>query len=485
MTAVRASPGTQQQPLRVAIVGAGPAGFYVAGSVLKSKAMPDLVAHVDMFDRLPTPWGLVRGGVAPDHPNIKSVSRVYEQIAQLAGFRFFGNAELGRDFSREGLRARYHAVVYAFGAQTDRRMEIPGEELPGSWAATDFVGWYNGHPAHRELEFDLSSKRAVVIGNGNVAIDVARMLALAPDELAGTDVADHALDVLRGSKIEEIVVVGRRGPAQAAFTTPELLELGALEDAQLVIEPSELELDEHSERWLETADTVRRKNLEVLRRLSGQRRPGKRKRVILRFLASPVAIHGRKAVTAVELVGNELRPDSPGALRAHPTSDRETLEAGLVFRSIGYWGTRTDAVPFDERTGTIPNLGGRLLDGAGGGTLPGEYTAGWIKRGPTGVIGTNKKDAQETVAAIVEDVRDGRLLHPEAGSEPTELLSHERFIDYRGWEAIDATEKAAGAPHGRPRVKLCTFEDLLAAAFESVETRAYTRGEMTEQPNRT
>jgi ferredoxin--NADP+ reductase len=462
------------EPLRVAIVGAGPSGFYAAGHLLKNKRMPELRAQVDMFDRLPTPWGLVRGGVAPDHPNIKSVSRVYEKTAALDGFRFFGNVELGRDISRADLIERYHAVVYAFGAQADRRMGIPGEDLAGSWAATEFVAWYNGHPDYRELEFDLSHRRAVVIGNGNVAVDVARMLALTHDELARTDIADHALETLRESEIEEVVLLGRRGPAQGAFTTPELLELGELADADIVVDPAELELDEHTARWLVQADATRRRNLDVLRQYSERQPGGKRKRIVMRFLSSPVAVVGDDNVAAVELVRNELRPGEDGALRAHATEQRETLEAGIVFRSIGYRGVPTDAIPFQESAGTIPNRSGRVLDSGDGDPLPGEYAVGWIKRGPTGVIGTNKKDAQETVDAIVEDVREGRLPQPRDPDPDTlaELLRDRipRHVDYGGWQAIDAAEQAAGSAQDRPRVKLCTVEELLDAAMQGSRT---------------
>jgi ferredoxin--NADP+ reductase len=470
--------GTDRDPVRVAVIGAGPSGFYAAGHLLKSKAMPELVVEVDMFDRLPTPWGLVRGGVAPDHPNIKAVSRVYEKTAALTGFRFFGNVQLGRDISREDLLQRYHVVVYAMGAQADRKMGIPGEDLPGSWAATEFVAWYNGHPDYRELEFDLSSRRAVVIGNGNVAVDVARMLALTSDELGATDIADHALDVLRKSELEEIVVVGRRGPAQAAFTTPELLELGELADADIVVNPAEITLDEHSERWIEGAGSTRRRNLEVLQQYAAREPTGKRRRIVLRFLSSPISIVGEGGVEAVELVRNELRPGDDGSLRARATEQRETLEAGLVFRSIGYQGVPTDTVPFNDRDGTIPNRSGCVLDPGTGQPLPGEYSVGWIKRGPTGVIGTNKKDAQETVDAILEDFVEGRLGQP-ADPDPAtliELLRERRpeYVDYRGWEAIDAAEQAAGASQGRPRVKLCTFEELLGVSIGTSGTRLYS-----------
>src|SRR5918998_387356 len=259
------TPGTAETPLRVEIVGSGPAGFYAAGHLLNSKKHPDLVAQVDLFDRLPTPWGLVRGGVAPDHPNIKAVSRVYEKTAEHPEFRFYGNVELGRDISHEDLTERYHAVIYAVGAQTDRRMGIPGEDLPGSWAATEFVAWYNGHPDYRDLEFDLSAERAVVVGNGNVAADVARMLALTRDELAQTDIADHALEALRESAIEEVVVLGRRGPAQAAFTSAELRELGHIDGVDLRVDADGAVLDPVSEQWLAEAGTfTARTNVALL-----------------------------------------------------------------------------------------------------------------------------------------------------------------------------------------------------------------------------
>ena len=288
------SPGTPDQPLRVAIVGSGPSGFYAAGHLLKCKSHPDLNVQVDVYDRLPTPWGLVRGGVAPDHPNIKAVSRVYEKTAAHPEFRFFGNVEYGRDITHDDLHARYHAVVYAVGAQTDRRMGIPGEDLPGSWAATEFVAWYNGHPDYRDLEFDLSGERAIVVGNGNVAADVARMLALTRDELAQTDVADHALGVLAESRIEEIVVLGRRGPAQAAFTNPELLELGAMTDADVVVDPRDVDMDAASRAWLESeaASSTSRKNVEILSGYAGRELEGKRRRIVLRFLVSPLELLG-------------------------------------------------------------------------------------------------------------------------------------------------------------------------------------------------
>jgi ferredoxin--NADP+ reductase len=464
--------GTQERPLRVAIVGSGPAGFYAAGHLLKSKSHPDLVVQVDMFDRLPTPWGLVRAGVAPDHPNIKAVSRVYEKTAQHPEFRFYGNVELGADISRDDLTGRYHAVLYAVGAQTDKHMGIPGEDLPGSWAATELVAWYNGHPDYRDLRFDLSHERAVVIGNGNVATDVARMLALTRDELATTDVADHALEALGRSGVREVVVLGRRGPAQVAFTNPELLELGEMADADVFVDPRDAELDPISKAFIESdaAGITARKNVEILSGYSTREPTGKRRRIVLRFLVSPVEILGEERVEAIRVCRNELVEDEGGALRARATEATETIECGLVFRSIGYRGLPLEGLPFDERRGVIPNDRGRILDG--GRPVPGEYVVGWIKRGPTGIIGTNKRDAQETVALVLEDLDSGRLLEPaDPDRDSVEELLGERkpeHVSYAGWEAIDRAEKSAGEPQGRPRVKLCTFDELLEAARERV-----------------
>ncbi|HEU0024181.1 MAG TPA: FAD-dependent oxidoreductase [Thermoleophilaceae bacterium] len=456
----------------MAIVGSGPSGFYAAGHLLASKSHPDLVAQVDVYDRLPTPWGLVRGGVAPDHPNIKAVSRVYEKTAQHPEFRFHGNVELGRDISRSELTDRYHAVIYAVGAETDRRMGIPGEDLPGSWAATEFVAWYNGHPDYRELEFDLSCERAVVIGNGNVAADVARMLALTRDELAVTDVADHALDVLAQSAIREIVVLGRRGPAQAAFTNPELLELGEMTDADVFVDPRDVELDPLSRAFIEgeSVSVTARKNVDIITGYAGRPAGEKQRRISLRFLVSPLEILGEDRVTGIRICRNELVADDGGAVRARATEELETIDCGLVFRSIGYRGVPLENLPFDERRGVIPNDGGRVVSDAG--PLQGEYVTGWIKRGPTGIIGTNKRDAQETVNALLEDLDSGRLAEPADPDRESleELLAERRpdHVTYAGWEAIDRAEKSVGEPQGRPRVKLCSFEELLEAAREPV-----------------
>jgi ferredoxin--NADP+ reductase len=438
--------------MRVAVVGSGPAGFYAAGALLSA----DPPAEVDMFDRLPTPWGLVRLGVAPDHPKLKSVSRAFERIAGQPGFRFLGNVEFGRDLHHDDLLRLYDSVIYAVGAQTDRRLGIPGEDLPGSWAATEFVAWYNGHPDYQELEFDLSVERAVVIGNGNVALDVARMLALTHEELAPTDATDASIAAIASSPIREIAVVGRRGPAQAAFTTPELQEMGELAGADVVVDPADLE-------GAQPHGTNAERNVAVLQELAGREPEGKPRRVVFRFFESPMAILGEERVEGVKLVRNELDADE----RAVPTDEHETLPCGLVFRSVGYHGVELPGVPFDARSGTIPNEGGRVE--------PGVYCAGWIKRGPTGVIGTNKKDATETVQLLLDDAAAGRIEpKPDASAAAVDALLAERgvqVVEYDGWQAIDEVERAAGEKGGRPRVKLCTWDDLIAAAGRIAASR--------------
>jgi ferredoxin--NADP+ reductase len=448
--------------IRVAVVGSGPAGFYAAGALLAS-AEPQ--CDVDVFERLPTPWGLVRLGVAPDHPKIKSVSRAFEKIAQRPGFRFFGNVEVGRDLRHDDLTQLYDAVIYSFGAQADRRMGIPGEDLPGSWPATEFVAWYNGHPDYQRMPFDLSGSRAVVVGNGNVAVDVARMLALTEEELAATDTADEAIAAILGSGIEEILVLGRRGPAQAAFTTPELIELTELAGADLVVDPADLELDPASAAALQDDTALARRNVEVLREVVVTAPAGRPKTVRLRFCASPVAILGEERVEAVEVVRNELVADAGGRIRAVPTEEREVIPCGIVLRSVGYRGTAMPDVPFDEERATIRNDGGRVL-GDDGAPLPGVYCSGWIKRGPSGVIGTNKKDATETVELLLEDAAAGLLPSRTAAGDVDELLAARGVVPvtYAGWQAIDAAECARGEEQGRPRVKLCTWDELLATA---------------------
>src|SRR6201986_4929073 len=455
--------GTPENPLRVAIVGAGPSGFYAAEHVLKDDAIH---AQVDLFDRLPTPFGLVRGGVAPDHPKIKAVIRVYEKTAARDGFRFFGNVKVGHDVEVEELERLYHAIVFTVDCETDRQLGIPGEDLPGSHAATSFVGWYNAHPDYANLEFYLSSERAVVIGNGNVAMDVARMLALTDHELRQTDTADHAIEALDRKQIREIVVLGRRGPVQAAFTNPEIRELGEMEDADVVVDPQEVELDPASQAYLESdqADKTTKVNVETLKEFSQRQPEGKKHRIVLRFLTSPVEIKGEGKVESIVIGRNELVEEG-GTLRAKDTGEREELECGLVLRSVGYTGIPIEGVPFDESRGLILNEGGRILDSHDAGQKVGHYTAGWIKRGPSGVIGTNKKDALETVQHLFADVESETLLNPEK-PEPSaveDLLREKgvRYVSFEDWQAIDQAEGGRGEPAGAPAVQVVRVDEML------------------------
>jgi len=443
-----------ERALRAAVVGSGPAGFYAAAALLARGA------EVDLIERLPTPWGLVRFGVAPDHPEIKAVSRVFEKTAKEPGFRFFGNVDVGKSVSPAELASIYDAVIYTVGAQTDRRMGIPGEDLPGSWPATAFVAWYNGHPDFQDLHFDLSGERAIVVGNGNVAMDVARMLALTHDELHPTDTTHAAIDAITGSGLREIVMLGRRGPAQAAFTNPELKELGELAGSDVVVDPADLVLDPASEAALAEDRSTARRNVDLLREYARREPTGKPRRLVLRFCVSPVAILGDGKVEQIEVVRNTLAVDESGQIRAVATGERETIPCGIVLRSVGYRGVALPGVPFDDQRGVIPNAEGRVLDPAGS-PIPGLYCAGWIKRGPSGVIGTNKKDAVETVERVFEDADAGRL---PLGTGDIEALLVDRglpFVEYSGWEAIDEHERGLGAPHGRPRVKLVNWDELL------------------------
>jgi ferredoxin--NADP+ reductase len=447
----------------VAIVGAGPAGAFAASALLRSRGD----VEIDLLERLPTPWGLLRAGVAPDHQEIKRLQDRFEQRTLARGCRFFGNVEVGTDLSHADLMRHYAAVVYATGAQTDKSLGIPGEDLPGSWAATEFVAWYNGHPDYRDLEFDLSGRRAVVIGNGNVAADVVRMLVLSPEELGRTDVADHALEALRESAIEEVVVLGRRGPAQAAFTSAELRELGRMEGVETRVSAADVELDPVSREWLETEGTfTARKNVELLREIAARpEHPDATRRVELRFLRSPVAIRGDGRVEAVDVQANQIVRADDGTLRARPVGDDlEEIECGLVLRSVGYQAVPLPDVPFDERAYVLPHVAGRVLR-RDGEPLPGVYAVGWIKRGPTGILGTNKRDAEETVRGLVEDLAAGQLEQPAEGTAEAiaGLLEARKpnLVTADGWQAIDRLERERGRREDRPRVKLASHDELL------------------------
>lgn len=462
--------GDPSNPLRVAIVGAGPTGFYATDQLFKH---PELTVTVDMFDRLPTPFGLVRCGVAPDHQKIKNVTRVFDKVALNPGFRFFGNVEIGRDVTIDELRRYYHQIFYATGAQADRNLGIPGEDLIGSHSATEFVAWYNGHPDYRHCTFDLSQERVAVVGVGNVAVDVARILSRTPEELETTDIADYALEALRHSRVREIYMLGRRGPAQAAFTVPEVKELGELEDADVMALPEEAEPDPLTNALLErTPDKRTLQKLEILRDYAHRTPAGKSRRLILRFLVSPVALEGDAdgRITRMRIVKNELVA-SGDDLRPRSTGLEETIPVGLVFRSVGYRGVSLPGVPFDEKTAVIPNHNGRVYDPETGSNVPGEYVGGWIKRGPSGVIGTNKPDASETVEAMFEDLVLGRTLIPlEPDPAAIEKLLCDRrhsVFTYSDWQAIDAMETKRGLGFGRPRIKLTSVEEMLAALGRS------------------
>jgi ferredoxin--NADP+ reductase len=454
--------GTEARPLRVAIVGAGPAGFYAAEALLKK----NLVCTIDFFNRFPTPFGLVREGVAPDHQSIKAVTRIYDKIASDLRVRYFGNVTFGADIRHEDLKPLYDQIVYAVGAQTDRRMNIPGEDLTGSYPATAFVGWYNGHPDYRDLQFDLAHDRAIVVGNGNVAMDVTRILVTDPDELAKTDIADYALEALRKSKVREVVMLGRRGPAQAAFTTAELKEFGELAGVKVIVDPADLELDKESEADL-AEDKIAAKNVEILSQYAARTDWAGGRTIRMRFLVSPIEIIGdeRGEVTAVKVEQNRLVLDSNGGLRAKGNGVYETLDAGMILRSVGYRGVPLHGVPFDEASFTISNIAGRVVHATTGDPIPGEYVVGWAKRGPSGVIGTNKPDSISTVAAMLEDLEELPGI-PDTNRDPSKVLAlldqrKPDYVTYDGWRMLDAYETARGAEQGRPRIKVTRVPEML------------------------
>ncbi|QDQ98491.1 FAD-dependent oxidoreductase [Tomitella fengzijianii] len=471
-------------PLRVAIVGSGPSAMYAADELLTQPGV-----QVDVFDRLPVPHGLVRRGVAPDHQNTKRVTGLFDSISAQDGFRYYLGVSIGEDLTHEELLQSHHAVVYAVGASSDRRLGVPGEDLPGVGSATDFVAWYNGDPDHADDSYDLSGRRAVIIGNGNVALDVARILTADPEELAGTDISDAALEALRGSGIEEVVIAGRRGTGQSAFTVPEFAGLIRTPGVDVAVGPAEP--DGHDDRALDSATragladdalphAVRHKLalLDNLRLAAA----GARRRISMRYLLSPTRIvagdDGR--VAGIEFARNRFRGETD---RVEPTGESTTVAAGLVLTSIGYRGTPVPGVPFDDSTGTIPNDGGRVLTsppgdvpaggtaGAGPGArpdaVPGTYVTGWAKRGPSGFIGTNKSCARETVGRLVDDFNAGRLAPPRMDASRFDAVVRSRrpdVIDRDGWRAIDAAERARGTDEGRVRHKIVDPAEAAAVA---------------------
>ncbi len=456
--------GTPERPLRVAIIGAGPSGFYAAGALLKD---PGMAVTIDMIERLPAPHGLVRYGVAPDHQNIKAVSKVYDRTAADARFRFFGNVNFGTDITHAEVRKLYDAVFYAVGAQSDRQLNIPGEDLPNSMSATEFVAWYNGHPDYVDLELDLSCKAAMVVGVGNVAMDVARILAKSVEELGDTDIADHALAALAESQIEDVWIVARRGPAQAKFTSAEIREFGHLEGADVLVNERELHLDAASSASIE-GDTGAQKNLDYLRAYSEIGETGKTRRVHFRFLLSPVEIleeDGR--IVGVKCERNTLRPTTSGYINSEGTGEYETIPCGLVLRSVGYRSVPLPGVPFHKSWGIIPNDVGRVLQTDTETVVPGEYVVGWAKRGPSGVIGTNKPDAVESVNSLKDDVARGRLT-PAENPDPDAVEAlldarNVRYVTIEEWRKLNELETEAGQAQGRPRIKFVTVDEMLTA----------------------
>jgi ferredoxin/flavodoxin---NADP+ reductase len=451
--------------LRIAVFGAGPAGFFATEELLKQ---PGRAVTVDLFDRLPTPYGLVRGGVAPDHQNTKGVIKQFERTAARPGFRFFGNVTFGVDLSLEEVLAHYHQVLFATGAEADRRLGVPGEDLRGSHPATAFVGWYNGHPDYRDARFDLGAEQVAVVGNGNVAVDVARILARSVDDLARTDIAEHALDALRLSRVKEVFLLGRRGPAQAAFSNPELRELTALAGVDLVVRPEDLELDAVNRAFLERHPSRHpQRNWELLAAHSAKGEGTQPRKIRMRFFVSPVEILGTHRIEGLRVERNRLVEDAQGGFSAQGTGAFEEIPSQLVFRSVGYKGHRLAGVPFDDRHGIIPHLEGRVIDPLTNAPLPRVYVAGWIKRGPSGVIGTNRPDAVATVRVMLADAECGSVFDPLSanpdGVPPLLARKHIQPVTFEAWTRIDSIEMASGQQRGKPREKLTTLAELLAA----------------------
>jgi ferredoxin--NADP+ reductase len=451
--------GTAGNPLRVAIVGSGPSGFYAAEALFKSP----LVVRIDMLERLPVPFGLVRYGVAPDHPKLKQPTLVFDRIAQSPGFTFLGNVTVGRDVSLEQLQATHHAILFACGAESDRRLGLPNEDLAGSHTATEFVGWYNGHPDYRDRTFDLSQEVAVIIGQGNVAVDVARILAKPIDELRGTDMAEHALDALAGSRVRDIHIIGRRGPAQASFTFKELRELGDLAGCVTMVSGNDLRLNSACLVELENKNNFNAaKNVEIFQSWTTHCATAAGKRIWFHFLQSPVGIRGDGRLEQITLERNRLT-GPPFTQLAQGTGEMVVLDCGLLFRSIGYRGLPLPGVPFEPARGVFPNSAGRI-DG-----MPGLYAAGWIKRGPSGIIGTNRADAVATVQSLLEDLPflDARPKSGTEGLHATLARSNSKVLSYGDWRHIDAEEQRRGAVAGKPREKITQLSDMLALAAHS------------------
>ncbi len=454
--------GTEQRPLWVAVIGAGPAGFYAVEALLKNDAQ----VRVDIIERLPTPFGLVRSGVAPDHQSIKGVTRIYDKLLADPRVRYFGNVSMGTDISHDELLTYYDQIIYAVGAQSDRKMGIPGEDLIGSAPATSFVGWYNGHPYYRNSQFNLDAhQRVVVIGNGNVAMDVTRALVAPVDALATTDMADHAIAGLRASTVTQVVVVGRRGPVQAAFTTPELKEFGELDGVDVMLDAEDFALDPVSAAQL-AENKVAGRNHDVMQGYLARGLRGAAKSIHMQFLWSPIEIVGQNGhVTGVVLERNQLVDDGNGNVKAEGTGATRTISCGMVLRSVGYRSVALPGVPFDEKRGLIPNVDGRVIDSANRTPIERTYVVGWAKRGPSGIIGTNKPDSVATVTSMKADweslqgipdtYRDGAAVATMLHSRSAQVVT------YADWQTLDVHETSRGAAQQRPRVKVVDVKEML------------------------
>ncbi len=452
--------GNESNPLRVAIVGSGPSGFYAAEALFKS----DINVKVDMLERLPSPYGLVRSGVAPDHPKLKQAILLYDKIAQSPEFNLIANVTVGKDISVDELRESHHAIIFTCGAESDRKLGIPGEDLAGSYTATEFVAWYNGHPDYRQRQFDLSNEVAVIIGQGNVAADVARILSKTVDELKHTDIAEHALDALAESKIRDIYVIGRRGPAQAKFTPKELREFGELDDCDAVVDSSELELNEASNKELEEKSNIGSKKIyDLFQKYSGQETSsGKARRCHFQFLRSPVELLGDSKLEKVKIEYNQLSGD-PFKQSARGSGEFYELETGILFRSIGYRGIPIEGVPFHDSWGIFPNEDGRITENDK--IVPQFYTAGWIKRGPSGIIGTNRACSVATIASLLADLDALDTGEQKTGAEmlyPLLDSRNVRYLNYQEWKKIDLKEVERGEARGKPREKFTIIDEMMS-----------------------
>jgi len=453
--------GTADRPLRVAIVGSGPSGFYTAEALSRQ----EINIKVDMFDKLPVPYGLVRYGVAPDHFKIKNVTKVFEKTAFKPKFSFFGNVSVGKDITLFELNKFYDAIVFAYGAESDRRLGIKGEDLACSYTATEFVAWYNGHPDFQDRQFDLSHEVAVIVGNGNVALDVARVLCKTTEELEKTDICEKALEVLSESNIKEVHLYGRRGPLQAAFTAKEIREMGDLADCYPVIDPQDLELNGSSQIELEDPSNAgHKKNYEILKRFTSIAPNDRKRKFVMHFYRSPVEITGKNAVEKAKFEINQLSGE-PNKQKVRGTGKFEEIDCGLFFRSVGYSGVPIEGLPFSEQSGVVPNQAGRVKDSEK--IYTGWYVAGWIKTGPIGVIGTNKPSSEETVRSIVEDIGNLNPCKVPSTDELIKFLKERevKMVTFEDWKAIDAAEVQRGSILGKPREKFAQVAGMLSAIF--------------------